>query len=233
MAGGAPVVEAVKAGRTYGRVGARVEALSETTLSFHRGEFAVLRGRSGSGKTTLLNLLGLLDRPTFGQVRFDGRDVTGASDRELALLRRGTLGYVLQDSGVIERMTVLDNVRLPGLYMGLGARKAGRLALEALADVELADKAARRVGALSGGERMRVGLARAVCLSPALIICDEPTASLDADTSRIVISRLERAAAHGACVIAASHDPMVFEKAVRSISLQAGRVVAEARLEPA
>lgn len=222
-----PIVEAIAAERAFGQSAKRVEALKPATLALRRGDFAVLYGRSGSGKTTLLNLLGLLDRPSSGRICFKGRDTAMAGDRKRALMRRGALGYVLQDSGVIERMSVLDNVRLPGLYAGLGRKRAGKLALEALADLDLADKAGRMVGALSGGERMRVGLARALCLSPDLVICDEPTASLDAATSQIVIQRLSHAAAQGRCVVAASHDPDVIRQAERVITLEHGRIVSD------
>ena len=230
---GEPVVSAVQARRVYGRGRETVTALDTATVRFSAGEFAVLRGRSGSGKTTLLNLLGLLDRPSSGRVIFEGRETSAASDRRLALLRRGALGYVLQDSGVIERMSVQRNVMLPALYAGRSEGEARRLALEALAAVELSDKARRPVGALSGGERMRVGLARALCLSPRLIICDEPTASLDARTSVLVVERLCAAAADGACVLAASHDPIVIERGGRTIALEAGRITADSAGAPA
>ncbi|MBI1264344.1 MAG: ATP-binding cassette domain-containing protein [Alphaproteobacteria bacterium] len=220
-----PVLQAIGAGRVYGRANAAVPALLDADLAFHRGEVCALRGRSGSGKTTLLNLLGLLDRPTSGRIVFLGKDTSGYSDRRLALTRRGALGYVLQDAGLIENMTAVDNVCLPGFYAGLSARRAREIALRALGDVGLADKAERRVGALSGGERMRVGLARALSLEPQLIIADEPTASLDAETAHAVIDRLARAAAGGACVIAASHDPIVLERATRTVALAHGRVV--------
>lgn len=228
-----PVVATHNARRTYRRGREEVVALSGATLTFRSGDCVVLRGRSGSGKTTLLNLLGLLDRPDEGQVLFMGRDASPLSDRRRALLRRGALGYVLQDSGVIERMSALRNAMLPALYSGKRDVTARRLAMEALDRVELADKARRPVGALSGGERMRVGLARALCLSPRLIICDEPTASLDAETSHLVIDRLLSAAHEGACVVAASHDPLVIERAGRTITLKSGEIESDTGAVPA
>jgi len=221
----APVIQAVNAGRVYARGRDAVTALAAVDLSFHEGELIVVRGRSGSGKTTLRNLLGLLDRPTSGRIVFLGNDTSGYSDRRLALTRRGALGYVLQDAGLIERMTALDNVRLPAMYAGLGEGRSRELALAALEDVGLKDKSRRLVGALSGGERMRVGVARALSLRPRVIICDEPTASLDAETAKAVIDRLDRAVKAGACVIAASHDPITSERATREVRLAGGRLV--------
>lgn len=228
----APVVRTIGVARTYGRGADAVCALSDVDLSFSAGEVIALRGRSGSGKTTLLNLLGLLDRPSQGRVVFNGLETQSWPDRRRALMRRGQLGYVLQDSGVIERMSALDNVMLPTRYAGLPARKGRALALAALDSVDLQDKAARLVGKLSGGERMRVGLARALVLSPNLIICDEPTASLDAETAERVINRLTAAARANACIISATHDPIVIRRATRTIAMSAGRVVEDTALSP-
>lgn len=226
---GEEVVRADRLGRTYRSARASVTALASISLSFRSGQISVLRGRSGSGKSTLLNLAGLLDRPDAGRLFFLGEDTTGLSDRKRALRRRQNLGYVLQDSGVIERMSALSNAALPGLYAGLSIARSRALARAALDQVALGDKIDRPVGQLSGGERMRVGLARALILSPRLVICDEPTASLDADTADLVIERLRDAARAGACIVCASHDPLVIEKADRMVTLVAGRV-AEDRL---
>ena len=224
------IVETLGAARRYGGGPEAVLALAPLDFCAGAGEFVVIRGRSGSGKTTLLNLLGLLDRPSQGRLRFLGRYAENISDRQRALLRRGHLGYVLQDSGVIEQMSAIDNVALPALYSGLPAGERTALAKAALDSVGLSDKARRLVGALSGGERMRVGLARALVLNPKLIICDEPTASLDAETSEQVMDRLMLAAREGGCVIAASHDPIVIGRASRTLALEHGRVV---EVEPA
>jgi putative ABC transport system ATP-binding protein len=223
------VLRAEGAGRIYRSGKEEVAALTGADIAFRAGELAVLRGRSGSGKTTLLNMAGLLDRPTEGRIIFLGRDTRRLSDRKLALLRRGNLGYVLQDSGVVERMSALANVALPGFYAGLSMGKSRKLARGALEAVELGGKLHRMVGQLSGGERMRVGLARALVLAPRLVICDEPTASLDAETANLVIGALRQAAGQGACIICASHDPIVIERADRLITLAAGRITGDAR----
>jgi putative ABC transport system ATP-binding protein len=141
------------------------------------------------------------------------------------------LGYLFQDGGLIERMSVLDNVRLPLRYGGMSAIAAARQALEALERMGIADKAARRVGQLSGGERLRVGLARAVAARPAILICDEPTASLDAENAALITTLLRDTALAGAAVVTASHDPVVIARAGRLISLERGRVL-EGELVP-
>lgn len=223
------VLRAEGAGRIYRSGKEEVAALTGADIAFLAGELTVLRGRSGSGKTTLLNLAGLLDRPSEGRIVFLGQDTRRLSDRRLALLRRGNLGYVLQDSGVVERMTALANVALPGIYSGLSVAKSRKMARSALDAVELGGKTGRLVGQLSGGERMRVGLARALVLSPRLVICDEPTASLDAETANLVISALRRAADEGAGIVCASHDPIVIERADRLITLAGGRITGDTR----
>lgn len=223
------VLRAEGASRIYRSGKEEVAALTGADIAFLAGELTVLRGRSGSGKTTLLNLAGLLDRPSEGRIVFLGQDTRRLSDRRLALLRRGNLGYVLQDSGVVERMTALANVALPGIYSGLSVAKSRKMARAALDAVELGGKTGRLVGQLSGGERMRVGLARALVLSPRLVICDEPTASLDAETANLVINALRRAADEGAGIVCASHDPIVIERADRLITLAAGRITGDTR----
>lgn len=223
----APVLEARSVSRRFpGEAGAdEVWALRDVSLNVRAGEFVVVRGRSGSGKSTLLNLFGLLDRPTDGDILFLGEPTRRLSTPRLNRLRRRVLGYLFQDGGLIERMSVLDNVCLPLRYGGMNARLAARQAMEALEMTGIADKAARRVGQLSGGERLRVGLARAVAGRPAILICDEPTASLDAENAELITGLLKTAARSGAAVVTASHDPVVIARAGRLISLERGRVM--------
>lgn len=223
----APVLEALDVSRRFpGEAGAdEVWALRDVSLAVQAGEFVVVRGRSGSGKSTLLNLFGLLDRPSQGDILFLGESTRRLSTPRLNRLRRRVLGYLFQDGGLIERMSVLDNVRLPLRYGGMSAIAAARQAMEALERMGIADKAARRVGQLSGGERLRVGLARAVAARPAILICDEPTASLDAENAALITTLLRDTALAGAAVVTASHDPVVIARAGRLISLERGRVL--------
>ncbi|MEQ8434844.1 MAG: ATP-binding cassette domain-containing protein [Oceanicaulis sp.] len=227
---GAPCVEARGLRRIYETPSGPVAALDGVDFSANAGEIVGVIGRSGSGKTTLLTLIGLLDQPSSGTLSVCGFDVAGARPRNLARVRRGRIGFLFQDAGLIERMKVLEAVMLPLRYAGVTAAAARSRAVEALASVQLDDKGARRVSALSGGERQRVGLARALAQHAELVICDEPTAALDKITARVVAARLRAEADRGACVIAATHDPLLMDAVDRVVAFDAGRTTDPAGL---
>ncbi|WP_172448536.1 ABC transporter ATP-binding protein [Caulobacter mirabilis] len=213
-------------GRRFPSARGHVDALVDVHLELSSGRLVAVRGPSGCGKSTLLNLLGLLDRPTAGRLQIDGVEVGAMADAAAAVLRREKVGFLFQDAGLIDRMSVLDNVLLPLGYRRLaGARRlqSARAAIQALG---LAERTHARVDALSGGERQRVGLARVLALRPSLIICDEPTASLDEANSGLVVDHLLAAAVDGALVVCASHDPIVIERADTRLVMERGRLVA-------
>lgn len=217
------VVSARDLGRTFSdRSGRTVDALKGVAFDLVGGEFVVVQGPSGCGKSTLLNLVGLLDRPTQGSLKVAGVEVSQLDAHNAAGLRRSYVGYLFQDAGLIEPMTVLQNVELPLAYRDVGRSERRGRALEALRNVGLDEAAAAQVGILSGGERQRVGLARALAIDPAILICDEPTASLDADTSRAVVETLIDRARKGRAVVCSSHDPLVIERADQTIRLDRG-----------
>lgn len=220
-----PVLVAEGIGRIFSGADGPIVALQPVDLSFKRGEMVAVKGPSGGGKSTLLNLLGLLDRPSSGQIQIDGSRVDNRSDRGLAEERRRHIGFLFQDAGLIDRMTALDNVRLPLDYRNLEGAFAHHRARLALEGVGLTARVNALVDTLSGGERQRVGLARLVATKPAIIICDEPTASLDEANSRLVIEKLRDAASNGACVICASHDPIVLSACDTALELDRGIVV--------
>lgn len=218
-------VEAIALRRDYHTPSGLIAPLDGVDFSASHGEVVGVIGRSGWGKTTLLSLVGLLDRPSGGALSVCGFDVARSNEGRLARIRRGRVGFLFQDAGLIERMAVLDAVTLPLPYAGVAAREARDRALSALDSVEIADKASRRVSALSGGERQRVGLARALAQQAELVICDEPTAALDMITARVVVARLRAEADRGACVIAATHDPLLMEAVNRVVAFDRGRAV--------
>ena len=219
--------------RTWDVGGRPVHALRDVTLSIAAGEYLAVMGPSGSGKSTLLSLLGGLDRPTAGSYRFEGREVAALSDDELSRLRRERIGFVFQSFHLVPRMTALENVGLP-LVLG-GVPPAERLAigvrddavLDALASVGLTERSGHRPDQLSGGEKQRVCLARAVVTGPGLILADEPTGNLDSASGAEIVALLERLHAGGRTLLVVTHDPGIGARAPRKVRLADGRVVGD------
>ncbi|MPZ72675.1 MAG: ATP-binding cassette domain-containing protein [Nitriliruptorales bacterium] len=230
MADPRPVVEAVDVTREY-RLGERregavvVEALRGVSFSVAPGEFVSIEGPSGSGKSTLLHLLGALDRPTTGQLRFSGVDVADMDDGELAVLRNREVGFVFQQFQLLPRTTALANVGLPLVYRGTPRTERRELALAALGSVGLSHRLDHRPAQLSGGEQQRVALARAVVTEPRLILADEPTGNLDTVTGHEIMHLLRTLNdERGVALVVITHDPEVASAAPRRIHIRDGRI---------
>jgi len=203
-----------------------VRALQNVSLEIKRGEFVCVAGPSGSGKTTLLNLLGLLDRPTQGEIFVFGKRVRNLSRREAARLRRESIGFVFQSFNLIPVLTAFENVEYVLWLRGFSAEKRHRLAMKALEEVGLSAKKDHRPEELSGGEQQRVAVARAVAGRPPLVLADEPTANLDSETGANLIRLLRNLnRKHGLTFVFSSHDPRIIELADRVIRLRDGRMV--------
>lgn len=213
--------------REYRAGDGSVRALDGVDIGLRAGELLAIMGHSGSGKTTLLSIIGLLDRPDGGRLEMFGQDVSRWSWGRLAKLRRGRIGFLFQDAGLIERMPVIENVMLPMRYAGIPAGRRLEHARDALERVGLGGKARRLVGTLSGGERQRAGLARALAMQPRLLVCDEPSASLDKGTTGLVAELLREHASAGAAVVLATHDPLLLPIADRVIHMERGCIVAQ------
>lgn len=222
------ILEARGLTRIY-RVGEeRIAGLRDATLSVAEGEFAVVAGPSGSGKTTLLNLLGLLDRADGGTLLFEGYDVSALPDRERSRLRRERIGFVFQSHQLVPVLTARENVALALWIRGLPDGECRRRAGEVLEAVGLADLTERRPETLSGGQRQRVAVARALVGRPAVILADEPTASLDSETALGLLDLFaslhrERSAAF----VFSSHDPAIVSRARRRLTLRDGRIASD------
>jgi putative ABC transport system ATP-binding protein len=202
-----------------------VHALDDVTVTIGSGEYVAVMGPSGSGKSTLLNVLGLLDQPTAGVYRLDGRETTGLSDDEQARVRSGKIGFIFQTFHLVPRLTALENVELP---MTLASRPPGERharAQELLASVGLSDRAHHRPDQLSGGQRQRVAIARALTMRPTLLLADEPTGNLDSASGKEVLEALERLNGEGFTLLVVTHDPVVGARARRRIGMRDGRVV--------
>ena len=211
--------------KTFKQGSALIRAVDDVTLTVNAGEFLALVGPSGSGKSTLLQLLGGLDRPTTGSVLFEGRDLAGMRDKQLARLRLEVFGFVFQQFNLIPTLTAEQNVEaaLAPTRMRSSVRRAAVHAR--LEEVGLADRASHVPGRLSGGEQQRVAIARALANEPRVILGDEPTGNLDTRTGAEIIELLAwLSREHGATLVIATHDQTLTRAAARVIRLEDGRV---------
>ena len=220
-----PAIEAVDVGRTYHLEGIDVVALRSVSLRILPGEFAAIVGPSGSGKSTLMHLLGLLDRPTTGQIRVGGREATTLSDAELAGLRNATIGFVFQSFQLLARTSAVDNVALPLLYRGVRKSERRSRAVAALESVGLGHRLSHRPAQMSGGEQQRVAIARALVGEPDLLLADEPTGNLDTTTGSEIMGVLEQLnAEQRVAVLIVTHDREVAGRARRQIHVRDGLI---------
>ena len=214
--------------RSYVLGESMVQALDGVDLHIAAGEYVSLMGPSGSGKSTLLNTLGLLDRPSSGVYRLEGRDTQGLDEVERARLRRERIGFVFQSFHLLPRLSAFDNVALPMLLAGLPAAERQTRVQAALAAVGLSERAHHRPNQLSGGQRQRVAIARATVMRPALLLADEPTGNLDSRSGAEVIELLESLNASGITLIMVTHDPGMGARAKRGIVLRDGKIIQDA-----
>ena len=199
-----------------------VIALRSVTLAIAEGEFAALVGPSGSGKSTLLAIAGTLERPTSGRVLIAGTAVGHLPERELAAVRAYRIGFVFQQFFLMPTMSALDNVASGLLYRGIPAAQRRRAAADALARVGLAHRAEHRPGELSGGEKQRTAIARALVGKPSVILADEPTGSLDTTAGQGILALLTDLNAGGATILVATHNPEIAGAVPRTVRLRDG-----------
>lgn len=198
--------------------------LSNITLAVRRGEYVAVDGPSGSGKSTLLNILGLLDAPSEGSYLLDGSDTGRLNDDERSQLRGRRIGFVFQDFHGLPHLTATENAAMAQLYSGVPRRTRLRHAREALTRVGLGHRLDAEPTTLSGGERQRVAIARALACSPAVLLCDEPTGSLDSENTLNVLDLFDQLHAAGLTLLVVTHDPLTASRAHRRITLRDGRV---------
>ena len=204
--------------------GARLRILSDVNLQVRRGDYVSIMGPSGSGKSTLMHLIGCLDAPTCGRYLLDGEDVTGLNTAGLCRVRREKIGFVFQGYQLLKKMTALENVAFPLMLRGVPLQKREAAAMEALERVGLSQRARHLPAQLSGGQQQRVSIARALCYSPALLLCDEPTGALDETSRDEVLSLLSQLHESGHTIVVITHDPCVAACALRRCRVDGGRL---------
>ncbi|GAA1797324.1 ABC transporter ATP-binding protein [Nocardioides hankookensis] len=220
-----PVIEARGLTRTYGSGPTTMHALREVSFDVRPGEMVAVAGRSGSGKTTLLNLLGGLDKPDGGTLRVVGSDVAALDDQELSRLRRERISYVFQTFGLIPALTASENVGVPLRMRRMPVVEREQRVALLLDLVGLRDHGGQRPGELSGGQQQRVAIARALAGSPRLLLADEPTGQLDAETGLAVMALLRAIVdSEGVTAVIATHDPTMMALADRVLTIADGRV---------
>jgi len=204
----------------------QVHALDHVSLTVAPGELVAVSGASGSGKSSLLAVAGALRTPDSGQVLIGGTDVTAASPRQRAEVRRRDLGFIFQQSNLFEALTAKDQLLYQARIAGVDRAAAAQAAAELLAAVGLQGKADRRPGQLSGGERQRVGIARALINSPKVILADEPTSALDHNRAREIVGLLrDQAHQRQVAAVMVTHDLGILSEADRVVTLRDGRIV--------
>ncbi len=219
------MVEARGVTKVYRLDGVEVRALDGVDLEVAAGDSLAIMGPSGSGKSTLLGLLGGLDRPTSGTLRFQGRDVTRLSDDELAVVRNQVVGFVFQSFQLLARTPAVGNVGLPLVYRGLGRAERRRRAVSTLESVGLGHRLQHRPSQLSGGEQQRVAIARALVTEPAMLLADEPTGNLDSRSGDEVLDLLARLHdERGVAVVVVTHAPRVAGRFRRRVTMADGRL---------
>ena len=221
----AAIVEARNVSRIFPMPAGPVAALRDVVLQIRAGEYVGIVGPSGCGKSTLLHVLGLVDVPTSGDVRFLDRDVRALSDAARSGLRLKEIGFIFQRFFLLPMLTAAENVELPQAEAGV-ARAERRVRTRELLDyVGLSARAGHRPSELSGGEMQRVAIARALANRPRLLLADEPTGELDQTTGQQIVGLIDRLHADGMAVVVVTHDPAVAARAARLVRMRDGRIV--------
>ncbi len=219
------IIEISNSSRIFGFGDAATIALDDVGISINKGEFLAIMGPSGSGKTTLMNTIGLLDRPTHGTYKLEGRDVAKMRVNKRAKVRRDNIGFVFQSFNLLPRVSILENVALPLLYKGVSQTKRLKRAAAVLEQVGLSEREYFYPHQLSGGELQRAAIARALINNPSIIIADEPTGNLDSESTRVVMELLSEVHQMGNTILMVTHNPILTRYASRIIYMRDGSIV--------
>ena len=224
-----PIVEAQAVSRTFAMAAGPVVAVRDVSLHIEPGDHVAICGPSGCGKSTLLHLLGCVDAPSQGMLRFDGHDVAKLSDTARSRIRLTRVGFVFQRFFLLPMLTAAENVDLPQSEAGVARAERQRRTAELLSYVGLSARADHRPSQLSGGEMQRVAIARALANRPGLLLADEPTGELDQATGAQIAELLDRVNGDGTALVIVTHDTALAERAARVLNMQDGVIVGEGR----
>lgn len=215
--------------KSYDLGGEEIQVLKRIDLTVRKGTYTAVMGHSGSGKSTLLNILGCLDVPSSGEYLFNGRDVAGMTESQLADVRNREIGFVFQNFNLLPKLTVEGNVELPLIYGNVGGRERRQRVDEILQRFGLYERRHHKPNEISGGQKQRVAIARALVKDPEVILADEPTGNLDSQTTEEILQVLERLHHEGNTILMITHENDVAARAERCIRLVDGAVIDEPR----
>lgn len=225
------LIEVKNLEKVYSTEGVETPALQGVSFEIERGEFVAIMGPSGSGKSTLLHILGFLDKHTNGTYKFDGKALDDYLESELAHVRNRKMGFVFQSFNLLPRSTVLENVKLPLLYSDIEESLWDEMAKKAIEDVGLSHRAHHNSSQLSGGEKQRAAIARALVNNPQVIFADEPTGNLDSKSGKMVMEIIQRLNEEkGHTVILITHETYTAEHAQRIIRLRDGKIESDEKV---
>lgn len=223
-----PLIDLKSVSKIYPLGNQQVVAVAELSLQIEAGEFTVLAGPSGSGKTTLLNLIGCLDRPSAGEVWLDDQEVGKADSKALAKVRLNKIGFIFQSYNLIPVLTAAENAEFTLMLLGVDRKQRREKIVALFSELGLQGLEDRKPSDLSGGQQQRVAIARAMAAQPTVILADEPTASLDTQTSEDLLALMKRFnQEQGVTFVFSSHDPLVISHARRVVSLRDGHLESE------
>ncbi|WP_348771557.1 ABC transporter ATP-binding protein [Aceticella autotrophica] len=217
--------------KTYKTGPIEVKALRHINLEVEKNEFVAIMGASGSGKSTLMNIIGCLDRATSGEYELEGINISKLNDAELARIRNKKIGFVFQSFNLLPRMTALMNVEIPMVYAGVPAKERRKRAIEALSRVNLADRMNHKPNELSGGQKQKVAIARALVNNPTIILADEPTGNLDSFSGEEVMAVFQELNKEGVTLLLVTHEMDIAQHAKRIITFRDGQMIKDVIVE--
>lgn len=220
-----PLIRASMVNKSFSGPGGPIHVLKDITFDVYKGEMMAIMGPSGVGKSTLLHILGALDRPSSGEILFEGRSIFGLDNNALADFRNKTVGFVFQFHHLLPEFNALENTMMPALIAGMGYREASEMAGQILEDVGLSGRTLHKPGELSGGEQQRVAVARALILRPKVVLADEPTGNLDTSTGEELFDLLTSLNEKGITFIIVTHNEGLASRCKRVLRMRDGRLV--------